>query len=233
MGDATRLKLSIYIYRKLFSYLHSSLFLFNRMHPLLANNDAFAVKEKVGIFKAANSYDFFHPESGELLMQSTEEDLGIFTKILRFTDFKTFTPFDVTVRDAAGRRVIRVSRGISFLFSRVEVFDENDIFVGAFQERFSFPRKKIEVLDTEGNVVLMLRGSFLAWDFRFLRLTGGGEEEVARIGKTWAGLAKELFTTADNYVLGMSPALGAQNPLRMMILAAVVCVDMVFKERTS
>ena len=203
------------------------------MHPILANNDTFAVKEKIGIFKAANSYDFFHPESGELLMQSTEEDLGIFTKILRFTDFKTFTPFDVTVRDGAGRRVIRVSRGISFLFSRVEVFDENDILVGAFQERFSFPRKKIEVLDTEENVVLMLRGSFLAWDFRFFRLNGGGEEEVARIGKTWAGLAKEIFTTADNYVLGMSPALGSQNPLRMMILAAVVCVDMVFKEHKS
>lgn len=204
------------------------------MHPLLANNDAFAVKEKVGIFKAANSYDIFHPETGELLMQSTEEDLGIFTKILRFTDFKTFTPFDVTVRDGAGRRVIRVSRGISFLFSRVEVFDENDVFVGAFQERFSFPRKKIEVLDTDGNVALMLRGSWTAWNFRFMRQSaGGGEEEVAHISKTWAGLAKELFTTADNYVLSIAPGVGAKTPVRMMILAAVVCVDMVFKERTS
>ncbi len=203
------------------------------MHPILANNNAFAVREKVGIFKAANSYDFFHPETGELLMQSTEEDLGLFTKLLRFTDFKTFTPFDATVRDAAGRRVIRVSRGISFLFSRVEVFDEHDMPVGTFQERFSFPRKKIEVLDNAGNIVLMLRGSFLAWDFTFFQMTSGGEEEVARIGKVWAGLAKELFTTADNYVLGMNPALGAENPLRMMILAAVVCVDMVFKERTS
>lgn len=204
------------------------------MHPILSNHHSFAIREKVGIFKAANSYDFFHPETGELLMQSTEEDLGLFTKILRFTDFKTFTPFDVTVRDAAGRRVIRVSRGISFLFSRVEVFDENDIRVGAFQERFSFPRKKIEVLDNDDNVVLMLRGSFLAWDFHFFALNSfGEEEEVAFISKEWAGLAKELFTTADNYFLGINPALGSQNPLRMMIVAAIVCVDMVFKERTN
>jgi uncharacterized protein YxjI len=73
----------------------------------------------------------------------------------------------------------------------------------------------------------------LAWDFTFFQMTSRGEEEVARIGKVWAGLAKELFTTADNYVLGMNPALGAENPLRMMILAAVVCVDMVFKERSA
>ncbi|MCU0426862.1 MAG: phospholipid scramblase family protein [Candidatus Kapabacteria bacterium] len=204
------------------------------MHPILAQHNAFAIREKIGIFKAANSYDFFHPETGEMLMQSTEEDLGLFTKILRFTDFKTFTPFDATLRDAAGRRVIRVSRGISFLFSRVEVFDENDVRVGAFQERFSFPRKKIEVLDNNDNVILMLRGSFFAWDFRFFALNSfGEEEEVARISKEWAGLAREIFTTADNYFLGISSALGATNPLKMMILAAVICVDMVFKERTA
>jgi hypothetical protein len=43
-----------------------------------------------------------------------------------------------------------------------------------------------------------------AWNFNIQDAQGA---EVARITKTWEGLAKTMFTTADNYVVQISPAL--------------------------
>jgi hypothetical protein len=39
-----------------------------------------------------------------------------------------------------------------------------------------------------------------------------------------------LFTTADNYVLQINENVPADSPLRVLILAAVMCIDLVLKE---
>ena len=48
--------------------------------------------------------------------------------------------------------------------------------------------------------------------------------------KKWAGLGKELFTSADNYILQISPQVPPGDTVRKLILAAVMCIDMVLKE---
>jgi uncharacterized protein YxjI len=50
------------------------------------------------------------------------------------------------------------------------------------------------------------------------------------VTKKWAGLGKELFTSADNYVLEMSDKVKDKPDLKRLILAAVMCIDMVLKE---
>jgi hypothetical protein len=50
------------------------------------------------------------------------------------------------------------------------------------------------------------------------------------VTKKWRGLGQELFTSADNYVLEISPTVPPDNPLRVLILGAVFCIDMVLKE---
>ncbi len=45
------------------------------MHPVL-NRNLFLVKEHVGMFKAANNFDIFDPETGELIMNCREESWG-------------------------------------------------------------------------------------------------------------------------------------------------------------
>ena len=72
-----------------------------------------------------------------------------------------------------------------------------------------------------------LKGSWTGWDFRFSK----DNIELAQVTKKWAGVGKELFTTADNYVLAINDSVPANNPVRQMILAAVMCIDMVLKER--
>jgi uncharacterized protein YxjI len=67
--------------------------------------------------------------------------------------------------------------------------------------------------------------SWRAWDFNIQDPAG---TEIARITKTWAGLAKEWFTKADNYVLEVHRPL--EEPLRSLVVAAALAVDTALKQ---
>ena len=45
------------------------------------------------------------------------------------------------------------------------------------------------------------------------------------------GIGKELFTTADNYACNFSESVKQDDPIRIMMMATVICIDMVLKER--
>ena len=82
------------------------------------------------------------------------------------------------------------------------------------------------VNDAQDNLVCELKGKWTSWDFKFVK----GGTEYAHISKKWAGIGKEFFTSADNYVLSISDHVGEQDPIRKLILASVLCIDMVLKE---
>ena len=111
------------------------------------NRNAFFVKEHVGMFKAANNYDVYDPESNEIILNCRENKLGFFTKMLRFSKYKAMTPFNVEILTPDGQQVIRISRGVSIFLSKVDVFDENDQRIGGFKQKFFSIGGKFNVLD--------------------------------------------------------------------------------------
>ena len=195
------------------------------MHTVLSRN-IYLVKEHVGMFKAANNYDIYDPDTEAVIMECREDRLGVLTKILRFTDFKRMTPFDIQIRTLEGHQVIRVKRGMSLFISKVQVLDENDRVIGMFKQKFFSIGGAFTVLDANENPVCQLQGKWTGWDFKFL----DGETELAHVTKKWAGIGKELFTSADNYVLEISDSVPTDNVARQLILATVMCIDMVLKE---
>ena len=196
------------------------------MNPVLSSN-TFFIKEHVGMFKAANNFDILDPVSGAIVMECREENLGLFTKLLRFTDYKRMTPFDIQVRTPDGQPVLRITRGVSIFLSRVTVQDEQGRIVGGFKQKFFSIGGAFEVLDATGQMLCRLQGKWTGWEFKFLR---PDNREVACVTKKWAGLAKEMFTTADNYMLTVTPEIAPQDSIRNLVLAAVLCIDMVLKE---
>ena len=54
--------------------------------------------------------------------------------------------------------------------------------------------------------------------------------EYGHVSKEWAGMGKELFTSADNYMLEINENVPPDHPMRQLIVAAVLCIDMVLKE---
>jgi uncharacterized protein YxjI len=191
------------------------------------NRNLFLVKEHVAIFKAANSFDIYDPESGQIILNCREDNLGFFTKLFRFSDYKRMTPFEIDIRTPNGQKVITVRRGISWFLSTVEVLDDKGMVIGKFKQKFFSIGGKFEVLDAHERALCMLKGKWTGWDFRFVAPDG---KEFAHVTKKWNGLGKELFTSADNYVLQISHEVPENHPLRQLILAAVMCIDFVLKE---
>lgn len=190
------------------------------------NKNLFLVKEHVGLFKAANNFDIFDPESGQLIMECREPNLGLITKLLRFTDYKRMTPFDVQIRTPDDQRIVRIKRGISLFLSKVDVRDENNELIGGFKQRFLSIGGRFDVLDKNDDIICTLSGKWTGWDFYFKQ----GETEFAHVSKKWAGIGKELFSSADNYILEISDEVAKDDEVRKLILAAVMCIDMVLKE---
>lgn len=194
------------------------------MDPVL-NRNAFFIKEHVGIFKAANEYDVFDPSTREKLLACREPSLGSFTKLLRFTDYKRATPFHIVV-SANGRTLLEVRRGVSLFMSKVGIFDGQGKRLGGFKQKFFSIGGKFEVFDAEDRPVCMLQGKWTSWEFSFK----AGERELGRVTKKFGGLAQELFTSADNYMLEIRPDVPPDHPARALILASVLVIDMVLKE---
>ena len=197
------------------------------MNPILEKN-LYLFKEHLGLIKAHNNYDIFDPESKEMILHCREKNLNFFYKIVRIflKDYKRMTPFEIEIKGLTGKKILKVKKGVSLFLSKIQVYDENDNIVGIFKQRFFPFGNNFDMLDKSENLVCKLKGNFIGWNFKFLR----GDSEVGLVTKKWAGIGKEMFTSADNYVLEIKDIVEKDSPLRLLILAAVICIDMVIKE---
>ena len=93
------------------------------------DRNLFFVREHVGMFKAANNYDILDPDTGEEIIHCREDNLGIITKILRVTDFKCYTPFEIELRSPDGQPLVVVRRGVSIFLSKVKVYDDEGAYI--------------------------------------------------------------------------------------------------------
>lgn len=195
------------------------------MHEALSRN-VYLVKEHVGLFKAANNYDIYDPQTGQIIMECREPNLGALTKMLRFTKYKRMTPFDIQIRTPDGRMVVQVRRGWTLIRSKVYVLDEAGHPIGSFKQKLFTIGGAFDVLDPQDKPMCQLKGKWTSWEFKFV----ADGVEYAQVTKKWAGALKEILTSADNYFLEISETVPPDNPLRQLILAAVMCIDMVLKE---
>lgn len=131
------------------------------------------------------------------------------------------------VVDLDGREVLAMTRPANVLKSTMIVRDMHGAEVGRIIQKtvgvFGGARF---VLESGGRSVGSMKAEGgNAWDFGIQDGTGS---EIARITKTWAGWAKERFTKADNYVVEIHQTL--QEPLRSLVLAAALTIDVALKE---
>lgn len=199
----------------------------NPMNYSMLNHQLFLIKEHIGLFKAANNFDIYDPISGETLMYCREEKLGFFTKMFRFTKYKMMTPFHVEVRGVNGAPVLSLTRKSSFWgFKSVHVFNEHGKLIGTMNRKFRIGGAKLELNDAHGNMLGILKGNFIGWDFKI----SNDEQELAIITKKWAGIGKELFTSADNYMLEIHNSVPQNDSIRILMVGAVLCIDFLLKE---
>lgn len=194
------------------------------MHPVFSQNHLL-VKEQLGLFRAANNYDIYDPQTNQIVLECREQNLRPLRKCLRFALCRR-TPFDLQFRTPGGEPVLRVQRGFTPVLPKVTVCDAKDRLLGGLKQRFVTIVEKFGVFDASQQPQYRLERSLGGREFRFLK----NNVELAHISKQWAGLGRELFTSADSYELRISEEVPADDPVRMLMLAAVVTVDMLLFE---
>jgi uncharacterized protein YxjI len=197
------------------------------MHEVL-NQNLFFIEEQVGLLRAANNYDIYNPRTQELVMTCKEENLGTLTKITRFTPFKTQSSFCIVVRSQEGDTLFTVKRGtaVAAHLTAIEVLNPEGEVLAKFKQQKQL-KTSFDVLDATDQVIYTINkpkekeNEFVFWQ---------SDQNLANISKKWAGAGKELLTTADNYLLQIMVTVPPDAPVRRVILAAVLCIDMVLYE---
>ena len=194
---------------------------------MLLNRSSYLIKERVAMMKLTDHYDIFDPETNEQL-GFAKENISTFSKLLRLVVNKQMLPTTIVIQeDEASDPVVSIRRGMTFLRSKVHVFDSNGKEVGFFRSKlFSFGGG-FTVHDPSGNQIADVKGNWKGWDFKMLDMQG---KELGAVNKKWAGALKEIFTSADNYLIKLDDSI-SQNPgLAALLLAAGLAIDIVFKE---
>ena len=189
---------------------------------------AFLVRERVGVFKLTDTFDIFDAASGRPLGIAHENVSGGM-KALRLLVNKRFLPTSVEVAptpEAPPHLVIR--RGFTFLRSRLEVFVAGGRPIGRFVSKIFSLGGGFFVEDADGRPFAEVKGDWKGWNFRF---EGADGRLLGTVGRKWGGLAKELFTTADSYVIALEPTVVGVPHAAELLLAAGLAIDIVFKER--
>lgn len=193
---------------------------------MLGRNQYF-IREHVGMFKLTDTYDILDPETQQQIGVAKEEISGLM-HVLRFLINKQFLPTTVNVYEGANAetamRLFSIKRGFTFLRSRVDVVDAQGEVVGWFKSKFLSLGGAFRVFDKNDREVARVKGDWKGWNFKFLM----GEQEIGCVTKKWSGLGKELFTSADNYIISLN---GDPNPAKaVLLLAAGLAIDTIYKE---
>ena len=193
----------------------------------MLESQKFLVKERVKFLAAHASYEIYDGDTREII-GTAEEEIGFLVRAMRWLISKQLMPTRVEVREKPDDSLVfTVTRGWYLLRSRVEIRDAQDVLVGYFKSKlFSFGGGFL-VFDAKDTQFADVKGNLIGFKYRVL--TPGGDFEMGKVSKEWGGLAKELFTSADSYLIEVHEDLHEQPIAKMLVLAAALAVDMIFK----
>jgi len=192
----------------------------------LLDRTTFFVRERVGFLKLADVYDILDPKTEAVIGIAKEEPPG-WAKYLRLLVNKVLLPTRVNVYEREGGPVLLSVYKPGAFRSRLPISGEGGEVLGHFQTKtFSFGGG-FWVHDAMGTRFAEVKGDWKGWNFRMLDTSG---KELGVITKKWAGIGKELFTSADNYVISLTEGSGAPPTANALLLVAGLSIDIVFKE---
>ena len=147
-------------------------------------------------------------------------------KAARFvSSLDQFMTHTLQLVDTNGAVQLSVTRPRKFAKSKVHVSDASGNQIGSIVQQNMIGKIRFSLESMSGQIGSLNGENWRAWNFN---LQDGEGNEIARITKTWEGLAKTMFTSADNYVLQIHTPL--EEPMRSLVVASAVSVDLALKQ---
>jgi uncharacterized protein YxjI len=182
------------------------------------------VRERVAFVKLTDTYDLMDPDTKAVIGIAWENVSG-WIKFFRLLINKSLLPTTIEIAVAEKQPpVLIIKRNVGILRKKVTVFDGTGVQLGFFKSKILSIGGGFLVYSPDGQQFADVKGDWKGWNFKFLDSAG---QEMGVVTKKWAGLGKELFTSADNYIVEIKE--GTAN--NALLLAAAIAIDTVFKER--
>ena len=183
------------------------------------------VNQKAKLIEVNNEYAIYD-QNGTQIGAVRQVGQSMAKKILRVVaSVDQFLTHKLQVVDTTGRVLLALTRPAKLVKSRIVVQDGQGNDLGAIVQQNAIGKIRFN-LEADGQVLGSINAeNWRAWNFNIADAQG---TEVARITKTWEGLAKTMFTTADNFVVQIHRPL--EDPLRSLVVAAALAIDTALKQ---
>lgn len=183
------------------------------------------VNQKAKIIELNNQYGVFDRE-GRRIASVNQVGQSAAKKALRLlTSLDQFMTHHLEITDAQGRVQLQLTRPAKLVKSTVVVSDGAGQEIGRIVQENVFGKINFRLIAGEHTYGFIKAENWRAWNFRVEDHAG---QEVARITKTFEGIAKTMFTTADNYVVQIHTMLA--QPLNALVVASALSVDTALKQ---
>ena len=185
------------------------------------------VNQKLKLIELNNQYSVFD-SSGKQIASVNQVGQSTAKKLLRLvSSLDQFLTHKLEISDMKGQVLLRLTRPAKVFKSTVIVSDGTDREVGRIVQENMIGKINFSLQVGQQQIGAIKGENWRAWNFRIEDASG---TEVARITKKFEGIAKTLFTTADNYVLNIHRPL--EQPLISLVVAAALSIDTALKQDT-
>jgi len=194
----------------------------------MLEGNTWLVKERVAWLKLTDQYEILEPETGQTLGTAKEEPPG-WAKMLRLAVNKHILPTTVNIyEDGVAEPLFFIKRAGVFIRAKVVVHQQDGTPIGYFKAKLLTLGGGFHVFNMQDQPVAEIKGDWKGWNFKLL---GPGGNELGTVTKKWAGIGKELFTSADNYIIALSENATQDEIVKKLLLAAGLSIDLVYGER--
>jgi len=191
----------------------------------LFNNKILVVNQKAKLIEVTNQYSVSDAD-GNVIAHVNEVGQSKAKKLLRVvSSVDQFLTHKLEITDATGAVVLSLTRPAKVFKSTVIVGDATGSEIGRIVQENVFGRIIFGLEVGDRKIGAIKAENWRAWDFAIENADG---REVARVTKKFVGLAKAVFTTADNYVVEIHDDLS--QPLASLVVAAALSIDTALKQ---
>ncbi|MEV6075601.1 phospholipid scramblase-related protein [Streptomyces sp. NPDC052069] len=191
----------------------------------LFTQQVLVVNQKAKLIEVTNEYSVFD-QHGTTIGSVVQVGQSALRKVLRFvSSIDQYLTHRLEIRDAYGVPQLLLTRPAKFIKSRVVVQRPDGQPVGEIVQQNAIGKINFAMMADGRKVGAIKAENWRAWNFA---IVDHNDAEIARITKTWEGLAKTMFTTADNYVLQIHYQL--PEPLLSLVVATALTVDTALKQ---
>lgn len=184
------------------------------------------VKERVRMFKFGNVFEFFNLDNVKI-GEAREEEITTFKKFVKMTNMKTMLPFTIGIYGSDGSKIVTLKKPFKWFLPRVFIYDNDGTEIGKYVQKFKFFKSEFHLFGRDGIEFAKIVGNFVGWKFVISFMDG---RKIGEINKKFAGIGKELFTTADNYVVRFEEGVSLSDEQKKILVSVSCVIDMIFKE---